>query len=245
MKHIGKYIYGIIQTEDDQNFGPIGISNTEVITIGKNGVAACISNSSLDHYVISQENLSRHMNVIEKIGENYTILPMRFCTVSDSTEEIIAFLEDNRRDLKNLLRDMEGKVEITIKITWKKMKEIYDELIKENKNIRKLKESGTLDQRGLVHAGELVETALNEKKAVEGDEYLRPLKKIALKFKEGKIKEDNNIVNASFLVDKDWIKEFDNLIEKISKDSNERIDIKYIGPMPIFSFVDLTLHWNS
>lgn len=248
MKREGKYIYGIIATEEAPNFGPMGIGGhgDEVTTIGTQGIAAIISNASMNHYVLSRENLSAHTKVIEKVMESYTVLPMRFCTVAGTADEVIAFLESHSRQLKNKLKDMDGKVEVDIKIVWADMKKIYEEIVKENKKIRELKVKGaTGNQQSLIHAGELVATALEEKKAVEGDRYLRILKKAAADCKENEPSEDKMVAHAAFLIDKGWLKEFDNIVEQMGEEFKERIQIRYVGPMAPFSFVDLQLHWDE
>lgn len=244
----GKYIYGVIATDEAPNFGPIGIGDrgSEVVTIGTKDLAAIVSDTSADHYTASPGLLKAHMQVIEKVFESFTILPMSFGTIAESTDEVVAFLEANARPLKNSLKDIEGKVEVGIKILWKDMKKMYEEIAKENRAIRELKAKGVAgNQKDLVHAGQLVEAALEEKKAVEGEEYTRPLKKGKVEFKEGDLKTEDMVVNASFLLDREWLKEFDGRIEKISEEFNGRIQVKYIGPMPPFSFVNLELHWNG
>ncbi len=247
MKHIGKYIYGIIAAEDAPNFGPMGIGghHDEVMTIGTKGLAAVVSNASMDHYVVSKENLAAHTKVIEKVMESYTVLPMRFCTVAETADEIIAFLEKNARELKNELKDMDGKVEVDIKILWTNMKKIYEEIGKENKKIRELKAKGAQNRQALIHAGELVATALEEKKAVESEEYLKPLKKAAKAFKENEPHIDEMVAHYSFLVDKDWLGEFDNVVEELGEEFKDRVRIQYVGPMAPFNFVDLQLHWEE
>lgn len=248
MQHEGKYIYGIIATDAAPNFGPIGVGGKgdEVVTIGTNGLAAVVSDSSLEHYVLSKEHLSAHTRVVEKIAESFTVLPMRFCTVAESADEVVNFLEANSRQLKNFLKDMEGKVEIGVKIFWKNMKAIYEEISKENRAIKSLKKNdeGSSDKQALVRAGQIVEAALEEKRAVEGEEYLRGLRKVAVKQSEGECNTEDMLANASFLVDRDWVKEFDNRIEQIGKEHDERIHVKYVGPMPPFSFVNLEMHWG-
>lgn len=248
MKHEGKYIYGIIATEDAPNFGPIGIGENhgEVTTIGVKGLAAVVSNSSMDHYVISRENLAAHTRVIEKVMESYTILPMRFCTVAETSEEIIAFLEKCSTQLKNTLRDMEGKFEVDIKIFWKDMHKIYAEIVKENKKIQELKTKGDAkNKQSLIHAGELVATALEEKKAVEGDRYLRLLGRAADDCKKSDPNTDEMIAHASFLVDKDWVKEFDGAVEKMTEEFQDRVQVRYVGPMAPFNFASLKLHLDE
>ncbi|MBI2336723.1 MAG: GvpL/GvpF family gas vesicle protein [Deltaproteobacteria bacterium] len=239
-------MYGIIATDEAPNFGPIGMGGgeSEVITVGTQGLAAVISDASLDHYTLSKENLTTHTRVIEKVAEDYTILPMRFCTVAESTDEILSFLEDNERQLKNSLKDLEGKVEIGIKIIWKNMKEIYEEMTLENRKIKEIKTGGGKDMQGLIQAGQMVEVALEEKKAVEGEEYLRPLKKMSVRFKEEENKTEDMVVTASFLIDKAWLGEFDAQVDKMGREHHKRIDVKYIGPIPPFSFVNLEMHWE-
>lgn len=248
MPHEGKYVYGIVSTTEAPNFGPIGIGGRgdEVVTVGTRGLAAVISNASLDRSVVSRENLLAHSGVIEKVAKDYTIAPMRFCTVAESTDEILAFLEDRERELKNLLQDLEGKVEIGITLFWKHMKEIYKELVKENRRIREIRAKAAGHGPGaLIHAGELVEAALEEKKAVEGEEVLRPLKSVSADYREGDPKTEEMVAQAAFLVDGDWRREFDARVEQLGNEHGERIDVRYVGPMPPFSFVNLEMHWNG
>ncbi|MBI2060277.1 MAG: GvpL/GvpF family gas vesicle protein [Nitrospirae bacterium] len=248
MNNEGKYIYGIIATEEAMNFGPIGIGGTqdEVVTVGAGGLAAVLSNVSSDRPAISRENVSNHVRVIETVAKRFTILPMRFCTVAKSTDEILALLEDRNRELRNLLRDMDGKVEVGIRILWKGMKGIYEEIVGENRKIRELKaRAAGGSKQALTHAGQLVEMALEEKKAVEGGEYLRPLKKVSVECKEDESRTDNMVVNAVFLLDRDWVQEFDARIERISEEHGGRLAVKYVGPMPPFSFVNVQMHWNG
>ncbi len=248
MNRQGKYIYGIIATEDAPNFGPIGIGggHDEVTTIGTEGLAAVVSNASMDHYVLSKDNLTTHTKVVEKVMESRTILPMRFCTVAETADEIIAFLENKSRELKNKLKDMDGKMEVDIKIIWTDMKAIYEEIVKENKKIRELKIVGkTGNRQNLINAGVLVATALEGKKAVEGDRYLRPFKKAAADCKEEKPNAEEMVAHAAFLIEKGWMKEFDNAVEEVGEESKKRIQIHYVGPLPPFSFVNLQLHWDE
>ena len=248
MNREGKYIYGIIATEDAPNFGPMGIGggNDEVTTIGTEGLAAVVSNASMNHYVLSKANLTTHTKVVEKVMESRTILPMRFCTVAETADEIIAFLVNKSRDLKNKLKDMDGKIEVDIKIIWTDMKQIYEEIVKENKKLREMKVIGTTGNRqSLINAGVLVATALEDKKAVEGGRYLRPFKKAAAECKEEKPNAEDMVAHAAFLIDKGWLKEFDNAVEEVGEEFKERIQIHYVGPLPPFSFVNLQLHWDE
>lgn len=244
MQHEGKYIYGIIAADNELNFGPIGIGgeNDTVTTIGASGLAAVVSNASMDHYVLSQANLTAHTRVIEQIMESYTVLPMRFLTVSETPAEIITFLKTHAKELNKLLKTVEGKVEIDIKIFWKNMKNIYQEIGQENKKIRELKAKGATDDRTmLIHAGEMVATALEEKRGVEGERYLASLKKLAVDYTENTVKGDDMVLHSAFLLDRTWLKAFDNVVEMLERQFKERIQIRYVGPMAPFSFLKMEI----
>jgi len=140
----GKYIYGIIGTNKGRNFGPIGIGERGdiVSTIGYEELSAVISNSPLDKYVVNKENLIAHEKVMEEVMKNYTVLPMRFCTVASSAEEVRNLLRKRYLELKSLLKDMDNKIELGVKAYWKEMKVIFQELADEdqkNKNLSRKK----------------------------------------------------------------------------------------------------------
>ncbi|MBI4356448.1 MAG: GvpL/GvpF family gas vesicle protein [Gammaproteobacteria bacterium] len=243
-----KYIYGIIATDSPPNLGIIGIGGKqEVVTVGSDGLAAVTSEVSLEeNNTASHENLMTHARVIEKVAESHTILPMRFGALAESTDAVITFLKANKRELKKLIKTFDGKAEIGITIIWKDMKKIFKELAEENRTIHILKKKRAVQsQQELIHAGELVEAALDEKKALEGAEYLRKLKKEATQYQMGDLKTEDILLNVSFLLKRNHIKVFDEKVEQLSREFADRIEVKYIGPTAPFSFVNLAVHWNG
>jgi len=119
----GKYIYCIIGGNEGRNFGPIGIGKRGdiVSTIGLNDISAVISSSVVTKYVINPENLTAHEKVIEEVMKDYTVLPLRFCTIANSAEEIRTFLRRRYGEFKGMLRDMDNKVELGLKGRWTNM----------------------------------------------------------------------------------------------------------------------------
>ena len=130
MEQEGKYIYCIIGTEQDRDFGPIGIGSRgdKVNTIGADDLAMVISSHPLMKLVVNRENLLAHEKVIEEVMKEYTVLPVRFCTIASSADEIRGLLFKRYREFKNLLRDMDHKVELGVKGLWKDMDGIFKEI---------------------------------------------------------------------------------------------------------------------
>ncbi|GFP26767.1 GvpL/GvpF family gas vesicle protein, partial [Candidatus Hakubella thermalkaliphila] len=130
MMEEGKYIYCIIGTNEGRNFGPIGIGDRGdgVYTIGYQDLSAVISNSPMTKYVVSRENMTAHEKVIEEVMKDYSVLPVRFCTVATSAEEVRNLLRKRYTEFKNLLRDMDNKTELGVRALWKNMNAIFQEI---------------------------------------------------------------------------------------------------------------------
>jgi hypothetical protein len=254
MSQEGKYLYCIIGANEGRNFGPIGIGNRGdvVSTIGYRDTSGVISNSPMTKYVISRENLMAHEKVIEKVMQDYTVLPVRFCTIASSAEEIRNLLRKRYVEFKNLLRDMDNKIEVGIKALWKDMNAIFGEIAKENEKIRQLKEkikkksSSNQVYANKVTLGKMVQSALLVKKKSEGEKILNVFnfKKISVDFQPNKTYGDNMILNAAFLIDRSREKEFDNQVDELTVKYGKRIKFNYVGPAPPFNFVNIVVEWR-
>ncbi len=251
MEEEGKYIYCIIGTNEGRNFGPIGIGGRgdEVSTICYQDLSCVISNSPMTKYIISRENMTAHEKVIEEVMKDYTVLPVRFCTIATCAEEVRDLLRKRGIEFRNLLRDMNGKVELGLRAWWKNMDVIFQEIVDEHKEIKGLKQriasknlKETYPQR--IKLGEMVKSALETKKEKEGKEILDLLKKISFDFRANELVGDKVIVNAAFLVDKAREKEFDNRVEELIEKYDERVKFKYVGPAPPFNFVNIVVRWK-
>jgi len=245
----GKYLYCIIGSDEARNFGPIGMGGrgNVVYTIGYKDLSGVVSDSSMTNYVISKENLTTHEKVIEEVMKDYTVLPVRFCTIATSAEEIRSLLRKRYVEFKNLLRDMDNKIELGMKALWKDMNVIFEEIATENGGIKRLKEklAAHPSYADKIALGEMVQSALQAKKKAEGEKMLALLKKASVDFRSNKVFGDSMILNAAFLVDRSREKEFDYLVDELTEKNGQRIAMKYVGPAPPFNFVNIEVKWTE
>ena len=246
----GKYIYCIIESNEGRNYGGIGIGGRGdiVSTIGYNDLSAVISSTPMTRYVINRENMTTHERVIEEVMKDYTVLPVRFCTIASSAEELRSLLRKRYPEFKGLLRDMDNKVEMGLKVLWKDMNRIFKEIIEDNKEIKKLKKkseskSAKNDNTAKIALGKAVKEALDKKKADEAWEILNKFKRTYVDVKENDRVGDSMVLNAAFLIDRIREKEFDFLVEDLVKKHEDRMAFKYIGPAPPFNFVNIVVKW--
>lgn len=252
MQKEGKYIYCIIGSNEGRNFGPIGIGERKdiVTTIPYNDIATVVSNSPMTKYVISRENLTCHEKVIEKVMKDYSVLPVRFCTIATSAQEIRECLRKRYVEFKNLLGYVEGKVELGLKALWKDMQAIFKEIAEEDKKIRRLKEeaedkTAKITRDDQIAVGERVKEILNEKQKKESSQIMNVLKRNCVDIRMNKTFGDNMILNAAFLIDRMREKEFDNRVADLTNRYKDRIEFKYVGPIPPFNFVEVVIKWTG
>jgi len=250
MEKEGKYIYCIIGTKQERNFGPIGIGGRgdEVLTIGYNDLSMVVSNHPLTKFVVNRENLLAHENVIEEVMKEFdSVLPVRFGTISSNSDEIRNLLDRRYREFKNALRDMDHKVELGVKGIWKNMDIIFKEIVEENREIQKLKQKIQDDPsknnvQGKIEVSRLVQETLAKKKEKEAERFVDILRKISFDCRLNKTIADEMFMNAAFLVDKGREKEFDNIMDDLGDEYENRIKFLYAGPLPVFNFVNIVIY---
>lgn len=242
MSHIGKYIYCIIEEKYDRNFGTIGIGNRKdlVTTLCYNDITAVISDTPMSKYVINKANLTAHEMVIEHVMKDYTVLPVRFCTIASNLEEIRSLLRRRHPEFKGLFRDMDNKIEMGLKVVWKNMDAIFGEISASNKIIKKLTSNTKgLDRDMKIEVGKQVQKALAKKKQDEKQLITRKLKRISVDVKENDVIGDAMLLNLACLIDRTHEKEFDNTINDLAAEFENRFVFKYVGPIPPFNFVNI------
>ena len=241
-------MYCIIGTGEARNFGPIGIGGRgdPVTTITYRDLGVVVSSIPMTKYVVSKETMICHEKVIEAVMKDHALLPVRFYTVAPNAEEIRSLLRRRYLEFKKLLRELDNKVELGLKALWRDMDAIFQEIVKENAEIKVLGTKTTgcsakeadQDKEAL---GEMLKLALEHKKAKEREALLQPLRRLSSDSCLNMTYGDDMLMNATFLVDRAWEKEFDGEVEKLVAQHGDRIEFKYVGPAPPYSFVNIVV----
>lgn len=242
----GQYIYCIIGTGEARNFGPIGIGNRgdSVTTIAYGDLGAVVSGVSMAKYTLSEETMLAHERVIEVVMKDHTVLPVRFCTVAPNAEEIRNLLRSRGAEFRKLLRELDNQVELGIKAWWKNTDAILREIRQESEDIQRLRDQTPFGRAERWSAprndvARAIQAALQAKKAKEREVLVSPLKRIASQVHFNRIYGDDMVVSAAFLVDKGREREFDAEVNALAAKYGDRIELKYVGPVPPYSFVNI------
>src|SRR4029079_6562637 len=163
----GKYVYCIIRSDRQRDFGSIGIGGGQrVITVAHRDLAAVVSDTPIVIYDPTRENVLAHEFVNETVMREFTVIPMSFGTVFRSEDDVSELLRSTYQAFSDVLDKMKDKIEFGLKVLWDRDK-VVAAIERTNEEIGRLKEeiennaqSSTYFAR--VQLGRLVESALEE-----------------------------------------------------------------------------------
>lgn len=247
----GKYIYCIIGQGDRKTFGRLGIGGRgdELYTVCHDDISAVVSDSPIKKYPISRENLIPHERAIEEVMETHTVLPVRFATIAEDEEKVRKILEREHDKFVDLLKNMEGKKELSLKAVFKEGF-IFEHILKKYEDIRALKDKITAQPPGKTYykrteIGRMVESALEIEKEIFRKEISDSLTPLAIDVKVNNTYGDQMIVNAAFLVEENREPEFDQKVEELVERHRDSVRFKYVGKLPPFNFVNLVIELGN
>ena len=243
----GRYVYGIIRSNEPQSFGKIGIGGREdeVYTVHYRDFAAVVSMCPLVIYDPTRENALTHEHVNEVVMKSFTVLPMSFGTVFRTEADIKAFLEGTYPALIEVLEKMEGKIEFGLKVNWDR-DAVIKGIEKENDEVRRLKKEIEESESGAnyfarMQIGRVIDAAITEKSEALVKEIYEKLRDSAVASRSNKPIGDKMILNAAFLVERDQSEKFDHRISDIARKYENELSFLYTGPWPPYNFVNIRL----
>jgi hypothetical protein len=170
------------------------------------------------------------------------VIPLRFGMVFENEEELVQeFLEPRYDELARMLRELRDRVELRITAHYRE-EAILAEIVRENPRVARLREA--TQQHGnaralLIELGELVAAELQSRTAVDAWAIRERLGPLTLGYEVGEEAIENQVLRASFLVQRKRLEDFDAAMDELASGQAGRIDFKYVGPLPPHSFVGL------
>lgn len=256
----GKYLYCVIRCPQERAFAgaaPLGGGEAPVHTVSWDGLAAVVSDSPPGGCEATRVQLLAHQRVVERVMAEFTLLPVRFGTITGTgtgtpapIQNIQRLLERRAPEFQRLLADMDGRVELGLKARWRDDKAIWEEILTEQPPLRRLRDSLRDQPPEVVRVegralGERLKQALEEKKAREAAGLLDTLRPLAERVRENPPLGDAMVLNAAFLVAKSQEPAFDQEVERLSQALGQRLSFKYVGPVPPYNFVNLVVNWGE
>ena len=246
----GKYIYGIIRHSDPIEFGPIGIGQRADLVYGitYKGITAVVSNSPIIIYEARRVNMIAHEKALEEVMKRFTVLPVRFSTISEQNDNsgIVRIIEKEYNKFDDLLNKMEGKKELGLKVLAYEAP-MYESIVEKYNDIKLLRQKlinlpvdKTHYQR--MKIGEMVAEALKKETENYKNTILSELSPFADDVKINDNFGEMMILNAAFLIKNSIEPDFDKAVYDLDEKLGTLMTFKYVGTLPPYNFVNLVIN---
>lgn len=228
-------VFGVLAADETRAGAPDG---TRFIEHGE--VAALVSDVP-EGPQRAAHALRTHWRVLEEVSASATVLPVRFGTaMADEQAVRDAFMAPAHDDLLRRLRDLRGKVQLTVK-------GFYDEqalmrgVVEGSPQIARLRaqvdampEAAGYYKR--IELGQLVAAEVERARQGDAEHILGRLAPLALASRREPPSSLDAAVNAAFLVDRERVDDFSRAVTDLGRELGDRIRLRYVGPLPPFSF---------
>jgi hypothetical protein len=241
----GKYVYCIIRASQALKFGPIGIGTepAEVHSVGFKEIAAVVSDTPIEVFDATRENVLAHERVNETVMRTHTVIPMSFGSVFKTHNDILELLRGAYDAFVDVLSKMEGKLEFGLKVLWDR-DAIIREIENEDDDVRRLKDEISSQKGSTYFArmqyGRLIDSALEGRSERYVSDIFERLRAVSVASRANKPIGDKMIMNGAFLVSRKGESQFDAKVKEIGA-RYENLTFKYTGPWPPYNFVNIRL----
>ncbi|MBA1335598.1 MAG: hypothetical protein HPY66_1223 [Firmicutes bacterium] len=227
------YLYGFINGSDLGDLAMRGIYGLDVLVYEHKGYSLVYSIVNKRKIEAEYGYLIQHESVLERLMENYDVLPFSFSTILLSQDSIRKLCEKYDEKILANFRNISGKVEMGIKIichkdTGGESKENspgkssgYDYMLK--------KLSGFKDRKKMIERAKQTISIIEEK--ISGF-YTLEKKKYS--------QSSSVVLNAAYLIKKEDVEAFKSSINDIEFQDDFQDDFELVlsGPWPPYNFVD-------
>jgi hypothetical protein len=191
--------------------------------------------------------LQRHSDVLQSLlGSTDALVPLRFGTVYPDDDSVVRDLLEARGDeLDALLHRVENRVEARLKAFYVEHA-ILAEIVAEQPRVaalhrrtQALPSAATYYDR--IQLGELVAAALAAKRRRDGERILSRLVPLAVDHCVEEESHEWSLLTVSFLLERSALEEFQSGVRALAQDTEERLQVRCLAPLPPYSFVALPL----
>lgn len=204
-------------------------------------LAAIISPTAKKRARPSRANILQHQQVNEHImAQVDTLLPMRFGVIADSAADVAQNILAAQADvLKERLEAVRDRVEFSVKAIWPEetlMAAVRD----------RAPELTTVDVEALslnqrIELGKQVEAVAQTIHADVARDLMAALAEVSVEAVEQTIKDGATSLDGAFLIARTDEAALEKAVERCSQTLPGALIIKIVGPLPAYSFANLTL----
>jgi len=247
-----RYVYAIIPRLAREDFGPIGIADACVHTLGLRDIAAVVHDCPPEPYQGEPATVAAwvkvHNDVIDMAWrEAGSVLPMRFNVIVKADEERSAeenvrhWLELEYSNVKAKLDEFRGKVELGVQVLWDPAV-VAERIVETSEEARALRVEMATKPRGVAYfiehkIADMVKTEMERKARRDFAECYQRLKDHSQGTYVNKVRKQDGkamIANVSLLVAGEKVQEIGAILHEVGEEPG--VEVRFTGPWPPYTF---------
>lgn len=240
-----QYVYGVINADASVPDNLTGLDDRPVSVVSHGRCAAIVS--ELDPRPLGERaDLVAHQRVLDAfVAADVGIMPFRFGAALNSREAVEKeLLADNGERLAQALDQLAGHKELRVKGTYVE-DTILREVLTEEPEVAELNErlrsipddAADAAHYDRIRLGELVAESVKRRRDQDGTALLDTLAQTAKAVVAHTPVREEDVLDASFLVDQRKLAEFQQAVEKLGQEHQDRLQLRLVGPLPPYDFV--------
>lgn len=184
-----------------------------------------------------------HARVLEAAVVDAPVVPFRFGVMVPSQQDVgTDLLQAHHDELAQMLGRVETRVQMTLKVYYHEdvvLSEIVasdPEAQRLQQQMREAPEDAGRDVR--VRLGEFVNNALDRMRQRDAADILQQLRPVSVAAVADPLEREFMVLNAPLLVERERRHEFEDAVQQLADERQERMRFRLLGPIPAYSFID-------
>jgi hypothetical protein len=239
------YVYGVVPRAQRDAVTATGVDGSDVEMVEHDNFAALTSRIRTDTLRAPRE-LRRHWSVLQQAIESATVVPVRFGTVLEDERAVREDLLDaNAAQLGELFAQLDGCVQMTVKGSYVEERMLAD-VVKSSRALSALAErvrgmSQAASYYDRIRLGEGIANAVAAQRDLDAERAFQILEPAAAGARAEDAPGQLDAFNLAFLVKRDRQDDFSERVRELVAEVEGRIEVRYVGPLPPYSFAEGSL----
>ena len=238
------HVYGVTRNDVVLPDELAGLYDAPVRTVADDDGLAALVSECPEAPTARRAELMAHARVLEQLVETETVLPMQFgmCMPDDQAVRH-DLLATHRPRLEELFSKLDGTVQLTVKVVYRE-DDALRQVLHRNPALLRTRERLASIPADAAHFkqaefGQQIAVELERMGSQDGSAILGTLAPLCVTYEEGRLLSPYHILNTAFLVRRDERARFDEAVGILAEQWNEVGTVRYLGPQPPYSFVEL------
>jgi len=246
INHQGSYLYAIVASSEDRTYGSFGIEGGKVYAISDGRVAAVVSDLPNQKIRPERRHLAAHQEVLKKLMQENTPLPMSFGIIASGREEIRRILANNQEALLEQLHRVADKVEMGLRVAWD-VPNIFEYFVHTHPELRAARDRFFGARREAapedkIELGRIFERTLNQDREAHTEKVEEILSPGCFEIKPNSPRRECEVMSLACLVGRNSQGDFEARILEAARLFDNNFAFDYNGPWAPHNFVEVDLN---